>query len=51
MLETDLRRFRFSKLNTDEFRHLKLLILWTIFWLFFTYVERFYNFDPYYTMH
>lgn len=51
MLETDLRRFRFSKLNTDEFRHLKLLIFWPVFGLFFTFVERFYNVDHYYSMH
>ena len=43
MLETDLRKFRFSKLNTDEFRHVKLLLFWPIFGLLFTYVERFYN--------
>lgn len=51
MLETDFRRFRFSKLNTDEFRHLKLLIFWPIFGLFFTLVERFYNVGHYYSMH
>ena len=51
MLETDFRRFRFSKLNTDEFRHLKLLIFWPIFGLFFTFVERFYNVGHYYSMH
>lgn len=51
MLETDFRRFRFSKLNTDEFRHLKLLIFWPIFGLFFTFVECFYNVGHYYSMH
>lgn len=51
MLETDFRRFRFSKLNTDEFRHLKLLIFWPIFGLFLTFVERFYNVGHYYSMH
>lgn len=51
MLETDFRRFRFSKLNTDEFRHLKLLIFWPIFGLFFTFVERFDNVGHYYSMH
>lgn len=51
MLETDFRRFRFSKLNTDEFRHLKLLIFWPIFGLFFTFVERFYSVGHYYSMH
>ena len=51
MLETDFRRFRFSKLNKDEFRHLKLLIFWPIFGLLFTFVERFYNVGHYYSMH
>lgn len=51
MLETDFRRFRFSKLITDEFRHLKLLIFWPIFGLLFTFVERFYNVGHYYSMH
>lgn len=50
MLETDLRRFRFSRLN-DEFSHLKLLLFWPVFGLFFTFVERFYNVDSYYSMH
>ena len=50
MLETDLRKFRFSKLNTDEFRHVKLLLFWPIFGMLFTYVERFYNVE-YHAMH
>jgi len=31
----DYRSFRFSKLGTDEFRHLKLLIYWPVFLVFF----------------
>ncbi|MEE3393182.1 MAG: phosphatase PAP2 family protein [Lachnospiraceae bacterium] len=41
--ETDLRRFRFSRLDTDEFRHLKWLIWWPFYGLSFLFVERFYK--------
>lgn len=51
MLETDLRKFRFSRLNTDEFRHMKLLLFWPVFGLLFTFVERFYKVQYYTTMH
>lgn len=43
--------FRFSKLNTDEFRHLKYLLFWPIFGLMFLFVERFYGVGSYYVMH
>lgn len=36
----DYRKFRFSKLNTPEFEHLKYLAYWPIFGLFFLLVER-----------
>lgn len=36
----DYRNFRFSKLNTPEFRHLKLLLYWPVFGCFFLFVER-----------
>lgn len=36
----DYRAFRFSKLNTPEFRHLKLLLYWPVFGFFFLFVER-----------
>lgn len=36
----DYRKFRFSKLNTPEFEHLKYLVYWPIFGLFFLFVER-----------
>lgn len=48
---TDYRAFRLNKLNTDEFRHLKLLLYWPIFGLLFMFVERFYSVDSYYPMH
>lgn len=35
----DYSKFRFSKLNTDEFRHLYYLLFWPIFGLFFMFVE------------
>ena len=44
----DYRTFRFSKLKTDEFRHLKLLLYWPIFLLFFLFVERLSPVDYYY---
>jgi len=42
------RSFRFSKLGTDEFRHLKLLLYWPVFLLFFLFVERLSPVDYYY---
>ena len=39
--EMDLRKFRFSRLNDPEFRHLKLLIYWPLFGLVFLILERF----------
>ncbi len=36
----DYRKFRFSKLNTPEFSHLKLLLYWIVYGLFFFIVER-----------
>ena len=36
----DYRSFRFSKLNTPEFSHLKLLLYWPLFGLLFFFVER-----------
>lgn len=37
---TDYRKFRFSKLNTPEFSHLKLLLFWPIYGLAFLTLER-----------
>ena len=44
----DYRRFRFSKLNTPEYRHLKLLLYWPVFGLFFLMVERLWIRETYY---
>ena len=51
MLETDLRKFSFNKLKSGEFRHVLLLLYWPVFGLLFTFAERFYNVDSYYSMH
>ena len=40
-----------SKLNTDEFRHVKLLLFWPLFGIMFSFVERFYHVGSYYVMH
>lgn len=47
----DYRKLRLNNLNTDEFKHLKLLLYWPIFGLLFLFVERFYNVGYYYPMH
>ena len=36
----DYRQFRLSRLNTPQFRHLKLLLFWPIFSLVFCYLEN-----------
>jgi len=45
------RNFRWNKLNTEEYRHLKLLLYWPIFGVLFLFVERFYPVDSYYVVH
>lgn len=47
----DYRNFRLSKINTDEFRHVKLLIFWPLFGMMFSFVERFYKVGSYHVMH
>lgn len=44
----DYRKFRFSKMNTPEFEHLKYLIYWPIFGLLFLTVERLWIRESYY---
>ena len=36
----DYRQFRFSKLNTPEFEHLKYLLFWPVYGLLLLTVER-----------
>lgn len=40
----DYRKLRFNNLNTDEFKHLKLLIFWIFFGTMFTLEEKYFNF-------
>lgn len=47
----DYRKFRLSKLNTDEFRHLTLLIFWPIFGLLFQLTERVFIADEYHPVY
>ncbi len=47
----DYRKFSFSKLNTQEFEHLKYLAFWPVFGLLFLTVERLWIRDAYYPMH
>lgn len=47
----DYRQFRLSRLNTDQFRHLKLLLYWPLFGLLFWYAERGLEVDYYYPMY
>lgn len=47
----DYRKFRFSKLNTPEFSHLKLLIYWPVFGILFFAVERLWVRNEYYAMY
>lgn len=44
----DYRELRLRNLNTDRFRHLKMLLYWPAFGLLFLFVERFYQVDSYY---
>ena len=47
----DYRQFRWSKLNDESFRHLKLLLFWPIYGIFFYFVEKLYMPARYYPMH
>ena len=47
----DYRGFRFNKLNTPEFEHLKYLIFWPIFGMMFLTVERLWIRGSYFPMY
>ncbi len=47
----DYRNFRFSKLNTPEFRHLWYLLFWPIYGLLFLTVERLWIRESYAPVH
>lgn len=50
-LAADYRNFRLSKLNTEEFRHLKLLLFWPAFILSYVLLERLVKPDSYTPVH
>ena len=50
-LAADYKKLTLRGLNTDEFRHLKLLLFWPIFGILFLFVERFYAVESYYSVH
>ena len=43
----DYRKLRLSNINSDEFKHLKLLLFWPLYGLMFMLVERFYRVQSY----
>jgi len=47
----DYRSFRLSKINTEEFCHLKWLLFWPVFGFFFLFVERIWTDRDYVMMH
>lgn len=47
----DYRKLHIRNLNSEEFRHVKLLLFWPFFGLLFLFVERFYPVESYYEMH
>ncbi len=47
----DYRKFRLSKLSTEEYKHLKLLLFWPVFGLLFLFVERFYQVEHYHPVY
>lgn len=47
----DYRNFRFSKLNTPEFQHLKYLVFWPVFGVLLLTVERLWIRDHYISIH
>ena len=47
----DYRQLKTSNLNTDTYRHLKLLLYWPVYGLLFLFVERFYPVEQYTVMH
>lgn len=50
-VEVDYRQFRLNRLNSEPFRHLKLLLFWPVFGLLFLFVERFRPVEQYYAVH
>ena len=47
----DYRKLRWSNINSEQYKHLKLLLYWPVYGLLFLFVERFYQEDFYYPMY
>lgn len=47
----DYRQFRFNKLNTETYRHLKLLLFWPLFLASYFLIDRGFNPDFYHSVH
>lgn len=47
----DYRKLRFHNINSDEYKHLKLLLYWPLYGLLFLFVERFYPVENYTVMY
>lgn len=49
---TDYRKLRLSNINTEQFKHIKLLLYWPVYGLLFMFVEKYYNvvFTPVYSI-
>ncbi len=47
----DYRKVRLNNLNSEEYKHLKLLLYWPLFGLLFLFVERFYPVKEYYAVY
>ena len=47
----DYRKLRWSNINSEQYKHLKLLLYWPVYGLLFLFVERFYQVDFYYPMY
>lgn len=47
----DYRNLRPGNLNSDKYKHIKLLLFWPIYGMLFTYVERFYPVQSYAAMY
>lgn len=47
----DYRNLTLKNINSDEYKHLKLLIFWPIYGILFMFAERFYNVSYYYPVY
>ena len=47
----DYRKLRLKNINSDEFKHVKLLLFWPLYGIMFSFVERFYSVQSYTVMY